>query len=168
MTKVIGIVAESAEGAALCYQTICREAPRSMGDYGIKMHEASVRFAPTYAYRVLSQPIISTPEEFIEAEARAQLADVDVYLSNFRPLKHTLSGRDEKTVMKLVVDAEIGDVLGAHMIGSEVTELLGELGLAKLLESTTKELGWLVHPHPTISEMVKEAALAAEDEAIHI
>ena len=42
-----------------------------MGDYGIKMHEASVRFAPTYAYRVLSQPIISTPEEFIEAERQS-------------------------------------------------------------------------------------------------
>ena len=54
------------------------------------------------------------------------------------------------------------------MIGAEVTELLGELSMAKLLESTTKELGWLVHPHPTVSEMVKEAALAADGEAIHI
>ena len=76
-------------------------------------------------------------------------------------------GHDEGLV-KLVVDAEIGDVLGAHMIGSEVTELLGELSLARLLESTTKELGWLVHPHPTISEMIKEAALAADGQAIHI
>ncbi len=71
-------------------------------------------------------------------------------------------------MVKLVVDSEIGDVIGAHMIGAEVTELLGELSMAKLLESTTKELGWLVHPHPTISEMVKEAALAADGEAIHI
>ena len=71
-------------------------------------------------------------------------------------------------MVKLVVDSEIGDVVGAHMIGAEVTELLGELSMAKLLESTTKELGWLVHPHPTISEMVKEAALAADGEAIHI
>ena len=71
-------------------------------------------------------------------------------------------------MVKLVVDAELGDVLGAHMIGAEVTELLGELSLARMLESTTKELGWLVHPHPTISEMLKEAALAAEGEAIHI
>jgi dihydrolipoamide dehydrogenase len=54
------------------------------------------------------------------------------------------------------------------MIGPEVTEMLGELGLARLLESTTNELGWLVYPHPTISEMVKEAALATAGEAIHI
>ena len=54
------------------------------------------------------------------------------------------------------------------MIGSEVTELLGELALTRLLEGTTTELGWLVHPHPTISEVVKEAALASEGQAIHI
>lgn len=71
-------------------------------------------------------------------------------------------------MIKLVVDTEIGDVLGAHMIGTEVTELLGEVSLARMLESTTKELGWLVHPHPTISETLKEAALAADGEAIHI
>ncbi len=70
--------------------------------------------------------------------------------------------------VKVVVDEEIGDILGAHMIGAEVTELLGELGMARLLESTNKELGWLVHPHPTLSETIKEAALAADGEAIHI
>ena len=75
---------------------------------------------------------------------------------------------DTDGMVKIVVDDDLGDVLGAHMIGSEVTELLGEIGLAKMLESTTKELGWLIHPHPTISEMIKEAALSAEGEAIHI
>ena len=55
-----------------------------------------------------------------------------------------------------------------RVLEEEVTELLGELSLARLLEGTNKELGWLVHPHPTISEMVKEAALAADGEAIHI
>lgn len=70
--------------------------------------------------------------------------------------------------VKVVIDEEIGDILGAHMIGAEVTEFLGELGMARLLESTSKELGWLVHPHPTLSEAIKEAALAADGEAIHI
>ena len=54
------------------------------------------------------------------------------------------------------------------MIGAEVTELLGEASLAKLLEGTITEVGWLVHPHPTISEALKEAALAAEGQAIHV
>ena len=71
-------------------------------------------------------------------------------------------------MVKLVVDSEVGELLGAHMIGPEATELLGEVGLSRLLEGTTTELGWLVHPHPTISETIKEAALAVEGEAIHI
>ena len=71
-------------------------------------------------------------------------------------------------MVKLIVDSEVGELLGAHMIGPEATELLGEVGLSRLLEGTTTELGWLVHPHPTISETIKEAALAAEGEAIHI
>lgn len=71
-------------------------------------------------------------------------------------------------MVKLVVDTEVGELLGAHMIGAEATELLGEVGLSRLLEGTTTELGWLVHPHPTISETIKEAALAVEGEAIHI
>ena len=103
-----------------------------------------------------------------EAEARERGHSVKTGKFPFAASGKAMALGETEGMVKVVVDAEIGDVLGAHMIGAEVTELLGELGLAKLLESTTKELGWLVHPHPTISEMVKEAALAAEDEAIHI
>ena len=103
-----------------------------------------------------------------EAEARERGHSVKIGKFPFSASGKALALGETEGMVKVVVDAEIGDVLGAHLIGAEVTELLGELGLAKLLESTTKELGWLVHPHPTISEMVKEAALAAEDEAIHI
>tara|TARA_Y100000590_G_scaffold106072_1_gene120790 strand:- start:1302 stop:2681 length:1380 start_codon:yes stop_codon:yes gene_type:complete len=69
---------------------------------------------------------------------------------------------------KLIVDNDTDELLGAHMIGAEVTELLGELGIIKALEGTAVELGALVHPHPTISEVVKEAALNIFGEAIHI
>ena len=75
---------------------------------------------------------------------------------------------ESEGLIKLVVDAEIGEILGAHMIGPEVTELLGELSITRLLEGTTTELGWLVHPHPSISETIKEAALAANGASIHI
>ena len=54
------------------------------------------------------------------------------------------------------------------MIGAEVTELLAELSITKMLEGTATEIGLLVHPHPTISEMLKEAALDTMGEAIHI
>ena len=103
-----------------------------------------------------------------EAKARERGLSVKTGKFPFAASGKAMALGETDGMVKLVVDAEIGDVLGAHMIGAEVTELLGELGLARLLESTTKELGWLVHPHPTISEMVKEAALAADGEAIHI
>ena len=103
-----------------------------------------------------------------EAQARERGYSVKTGKFPFSASGKALALDETEGMVKLVVDAELGDVLGAHMIGAEVTELLGELSLARMLESTTKELGWLVHPHPTISEMLKEAALAAEGEAIHI
>lgn len=70
--------------------------------------------------------------------------------------------------VKVVADAQYGEILGVHMVGPEVTELLPELALARLLEGTVRETGWLVHAHPTLSEALKEASLAALGEAIHI
>lgn len=103
-----------------------------------------------------------------EAEARQQGYSVKVGKFPMSASGKALALAEAEGMVKLVVDTEIGELLGAHMIGPEVTELLGEVGLARLLEGTTKEVGWLVHPHPSISETLKEAALAAEGEAIHI
>jgi len=103
-----------------------------------------------------------------EAQAKEKGFNVKIGKFPFVASGKALAMGETDGFVKVVVDAEIGDILGAHMIGPEVTELLGELGMARLLESTTKELGWLVHPHPTISEAVKEAALQADGEAIHI
>ena len=103
-----------------------------------------------------------------EAQARERGHSVRTGKFPFAASGKALALAESEGMVKLVIDAEVGDVLGGHMIGSEVTELLGELSLARLLEGTNKELGWLVHPHPTISEIVKEAALAADGEAIHI
>jgi len=69
---------------------------------------------------------------------------------------------------KLIIQAETGEILGGHLIGSEVTEMLGTLSLARMLEGTNIEIGAIVSAHPTISEIIKEAALAADDKAIHI
>ncbi len=102
-----------------------------------------------------------------EAQARERGYDVKIGKSPLAASGRALVLGESEGMVKLVVDAEVGDILGAHMIGAEVTELLGELGMARLLESTTEELGWLVHPHPTVSEMVKEAALSADGRAIY-
>ena len=103
-----------------------------------------------------------------EAQAAEQGYSVKVGRFPFAASGKALALNEPEGMVKLVVDSEIGEVLGGHMIGAEVTELLGELGMTRLLEATTTELGWLVHPHPTMSEAIKEAALAVEGEAIHI
>ena len=128
--------------------------------------------SPRLDYDLMPRAIYCRPQvaSFGLTEAQARERGHDIKIGKFPMIASgkALALGETEGMVKLVVDAEIGEVLGAHMIGSEVTELLGELGLTRLLEGTTAELGWAVHPHPTISEVVKEAALAAEGEAIHI
>ena len=70
-------------------------------------------------------------------------------------------------VVKLVTDAKYGEILGAHMVGPEVTELLPELTIAQMMELTASEISRNVHAHPSLSEVLMEAAHAAEGHSIH-
>ena len=123
-------------------------------------------------YQLMPRAIYCEPQvaSFGMTEAQAKEHGIETKIGRF-PFsasgKAIALGRTEG-IIKLVIDSEIGEILGAHMIGPEVTELLAELSMTKLLEGTTTELGWLVHPHPTISETLKEAALDSNGEAIHI
>ena len=71
-------------------------------------------------------------------------------------------------LVKLIFDAKYGELLGAHILGSEATEMIAELGIAKNLEATYEEILKTVHAHPTLSEAVMEAAASAAGEAINI
>jgi dihydrolipoamide dehydrogenase len=75
---------------------------------------------------------------------------------------------DSEGFVKLIIGEPHGEILGAHIIGAEATELIAELGLAITLEATTDELSTTIHAHPTLAEMVHEAALAADGKPIHI
>lgn len=70
--------------------------------------------------------------------------------------------------VKVVADEPTGQVLGIHMVGYDINDLLGEATMVALLEATTVEVGFAVHTHPTLAEAIKEAALAVDGEAIHI
>jgi dihydrolipoamide dehydrogenase len=70
--------------------------------------------------------------------------------------------------VKLIFDEKYGELLGAHLIGANVTEMISELVVARKLETTGEEIIKAVHPHPTMSEAVMEAAAAAYGEVIHI
>lgn len=81
--------------------------------------------------------------------------------------KATAAGNRDGFV-KLIFDAKYGELLGAHMVGGNVTEMIAELVVARNLETTGHELIKSIHPHPTMSEAIMEAAAAAYGEAIHI
>jgi dihydrolipoamide dehydrogenase len=70
-------------------------------------------------------------------------------------------------LVKTIFDAKTGELLGAHMIGAEVTELIQGYTIAKTLETTEAELMATVFPHPTLSEMMHEAVLAAYGRTLH-
>jgi dihydrolipoamide dehydrogenase len=70
-------------------------------------------------------------------------------------------------LVKVIFDAKTGELLGAHMIGAEVTEMIQGYTVAKTMETTEAELMHTVFPHPTISEAMHEAVLAAYGRAIH-
>jgi dihydrolipoamide dehydrogenase len=103
-------------------------------------------------------------------EAKAKEAGYEIKVGKFpysASGKASAAGQKEGFV-KLIFDAKYGELLGAHMIGGNVTEMIAEMVVAKKLEITGHELIKSIHPHPTMSEAVMEAAAAAYDEVIHI
>ncbi|TAK36549.1 MAG: dihydrolipoyl dehydrogenase [Chloroflexota bacterium] len=102
-----------------------------------------------------------------EAQAKESGQEIKVGKFPFRANGKALAMNEDEGFVKIVADARYGEILGVHMIGGEVTELLAEGDLSRLLECTVEELGATVVAHPTLSEAVKEAALAVQGEAIH-
>jgi dihydrolipoamide dehydrogenase len=102
-----------------------------------------------------------------EREAAEQGIKVKVGKFSFLANGKALAQDAYEGFAKLVVDESTGELLGAHLVGHEVTELLGELSLTRLMEGTSVEVGAVINAHPTLSEAVKEAALAAEGRAVH-
>ncbi|MBN2613528.1 MAG: dihydrolipoyl dehydrogenase [Bacteroidales bacterium] len=103
-------------------------------------------------------------------EKKAKEAGYEIKVGKF-PLtasgKASAAGHKEGFI-KLIFDAKYGELLGAHMIGYNVTEMIGEIVVARNLETTGHEIIKSIHPHPTISESIMEAAAAAYGEVIHI
>lgn len=102
-----------------------------------------------------------------EKEAREQGYDVKVGKFSFKPLGKALVHGENDGFVKVVADAKTNDLLGVHMIGPHVTDMISEAGLARVLDATPWEIGMAIHPHPTLSEALMEAALAVDGKAIH-
>ena len=102
-----------------------------------------------------------------EAEARARGHNIRMGRFPFRANGKALAIGETEGMMKLVVDADTREVLGYHILGVGATEMIAEASLGAALETTPAELGYAVHAHPTLSEIVREAALAVSGEAVH-
>jgi dihydrolipoamide dehydrogenase len=104
------------------------------------------------------------------SEKKAKEAGYEIKVGKF---PYTASGKasaagNKEGFIKLIFDAKYGELLGAHMIGLNVTEMIAEMVVARKLETTGHEIIKAIHPHPTMSEAVMEAAAAAYGEVIHI
>jgi dihydrolipoamide dehydrogenase len=114
----------------------------------------------------------STPEiasvGLTEAQARERGHQVKVGKFPFQANGRALIHGEAVGFVKLVADSGSGQLLGAHIVGGQATELIGEPALARLFEGDAWEVGRNIHPHPTLSEALGEAALAVDGNAINI
>jgi len=111
----------------------------------IRMDHADVPSA------VFSNPPIGTVG-LSEEQARAKYGEIDIYKTRFRPMKNTLSGRAERTFMKLVVDAKSDRVVGCHMLGPDSPEIIQGLAIAVKCGATKKQFDQTVGIHPSAAE----------------
>jgi glutathione reductase (NADPH) len=116
--------------------------------YGGKPTRVDLATCPT---AVFSEPEVGTVG-LTEAQARAELPRVDIYKTAFRPLKATLSGRDTRMMMKLVVDGTTDRVVGGHIVGDGAAELIQLVALAVRLGATKADFDATTAVHPTAAE----------------
>jgi dihydrolipoamide dehydrogenase len=123
-------------------------------------------------YEMLPKVTFSQPQvaSFGMSEATAEERGYEIKVGRypFQANGKALGLGESAGWVKIITDAKYGEILGAHMIGPEVTELLPELTLAQMMEITTAEIAQNVHAHPTLSEVLMEAAHGAEGHSINI
>lgn len=100
---------------------------------------------------VFSQPSIGTCG-LTEEAARQRHKNIDIYKADFRPMKHTLSGREERMLMKLIVDGDTDKVLGCHILGADAGEIIQALGVAIKMGATKADFDATMAVHPTAAE----------------
>ncbi|MCR2820336.1 dihydrolipoyl dehydrogenase [Lederbergia panacisoli] len=123
-------------------------------------------------YDNIPKCIYSSPEVasvgFTEKNAKEYGFQVKIGKFPFKAVGKALVQGETEGFVKIVADEKTNDILGIHMIGPHVTDMISEAGLARVLDATPWEIGNTIHPHPTLSEAIGEAALAVDGLSIHI
>jgi dihydrolipoamide dehydrogenase len=124
-----------------------------------------------YADNLIPRCVYGRPEiasvGWTEVQAMEKGYTVKTGKFSFKALGKALVHGDADGFVKVVADKESGDILGVHMIGAQVTDLISEAALAQLLNATPWEVGSVIHPHPTMSEALAEAMLAVDGRMIN-
>jgi len=103
-----------------------------------------------------------------EAQAKEAGYEYNVGKFPFQANGKALALNDYEGFVKILAEKKFGEIIGVHMVGPEVTDITGELALAISMEMTPLEVAHAIHAHPTLTEVVHEAALGTMGEAIHI
>ncbi|MEJ9209898.1 dihydrolipoyl dehydrogenase [Bacillus smithii] len=123
-------------------------------------------------YSLVPKCIYSSPEiasvGWTEQEAKERGLNLKIGKFPFRAIGKALVYGQSDGFVKLIVDRDTDDVLGVHMIGPHVTDMISEAGLARFLDAASWEVAHAIHPHPTLSEALGEAALSVDGKAIHL
>lgn len=131
---------------------------------GMGGHPFRVQEVPRCVYTRLQVASLGVTEQ----EAKDQGRRLKVGKFPFKALGKALVQGETGGFVKVVADADSGDLLGVHMVGGHVTELIGEASLAGFLNATAWEAGQAIHPHPTLSEALAEAMLAVDGQALNM
>ncbi len=122
-------------------------------------------------YKAVPNCVYTSPEVssvgLTEAQAKEKGYDIKVGKFNFRPLGKAMATTEQDGFVKVIADSKYGEVLGVHMIGAHVTDMIHEGVVALKLEATVESMVDAIHAHPTMSEAVLEAFEDAEGHAIH-
>ncbi|MDC3414452.1 dihydrolipoyl dehydrogenase [Aquibacillus sp. 3ASR75-11] len=130
------------------------------GEDPVKMNEINV---PTCIYSNPEAASIGLTEE----QAIEQGYEIKTGKMSFKAIGKALVYGETDGFVKIIANKQTDDLLGIHMVGPHVTDLISEAGIAKVLDATPWEIGESIHPHPTLSEAIGEAALAVDEKQIH-
>lgn len=122
-------------------------------------------------YRAVSSCIYASPEAasvgLTETQAKEEGYELVIGKFPFKAVGKALVYGESDGFVKIMTDKKTQDLIGVHMIGPHVTDMISEAGLAKVLDATAWEISQTIHPHPSLSEVIGEAALAVDGIQIH-
>jgi dihydrolipoamide dehydrogenase len=154
----------ASEEAILCVERIAWRKDKSKHHEPIPINYSVI---PGCTYCLPQVASVGYTEQKLIADGMTKGKDYEVGKYNFTAHGKAIAAAHTDGFVKIIRGLPRGEILGAHIIGDQATELIAEMTLARRLEATTEELICTMHAHPTMHEAVHEAALAAEGRVIH-